>query len=165
MPDLFWLPDVQIEKLKPFFPRSHGVSRVDGKRVLSGIVFINRNGLRWRDAPAEYGPPKTLYNGWVHWGRLGVVARMLVETAAEGQNTETVMSDVAPVVRQWSENHRRGYLKAHRTASSLRDKKGGAAPRARAFFGRIWREKDLIRWIKSPDKGWDLSPESSVILK
>jgi transposase len=24
--------------------------------VLSGIIFVNRNGLRWRDAPREYGP-------------------------------------------------------------------------------------------------------------
>ena len=93
MSDLFWLTDAQIERLKPFFPLSHGVPRVDDKRVLSGIVFINRNGLRWRDAPAEYGPPKTLYNRWVRWGRLGVFARMLTELAGEGQNTETVMID------------------------------------------------------------------------
>lgn len=36
--------------------------RVDDRRVLSDIVFVNRNGLRWRDAPAAYGPPKTLYS-------------------------------------------------------------------------------------------------------
>ena len=81
--------------------------------MLSGIIFINRNGLRWRDAPGEYGPPKTLYNRWVRWGRLGVFARMLTELAREGQNTETVMIDAT-------------HLKAHRTASSLRGKKGGA---------------------------------------
>ena len=113
MSDLFWLTDAQMERLKPFFPRSHGVPRVDDKRVLSGIIFINRNGLRWRDAPAEYGPPKTLYNRWVRWGRLGVFARMLSAMAAEAQNTETVMIDAT-------------HLKAHRTASSLRGKKGGA---------------------------------------
>lgn len=56
MADIFWLTDAQMERLKPFFPLSHGVPRVDDKRVLSGIIFINRNGLRWRDAPAEYGP-------------------------------------------------------------------------------------------------------------
>jgi transposase len=28
--------------------------------VLSGIVFVNRNGLRWCDAPKDYGPHKTL---------------------------------------------------------------------------------------------------------
>jgi len=39
---------------------SHGELRVDDRRVLSGIVFVNRNGLRWRDAPSAYGPHKTL---------------------------------------------------------------------------------------------------------
>ncbi len=60
MSDSFWLTDAQMERLKPFFPVSHGVPRVDDKRVLSGIIFVNRNGLRWRDAPAVYGPHKTL---------------------------------------------------------------------------------------------------------
>ena len=60
MSDLFWLTEAQMERLKPFFPLSHGVPRVDDRRVLSGIIFINRNGLRWRDAPPIYGPHKTL---------------------------------------------------------------------------------------------------------
>lgn len=32
---------------------SRGRACVDGRRVLSGIIFINRNGLMWCDAPAE----------------------------------------------------------------------------------------------------------------
>jgi hypothetical protein len=43
---------------------------------------------------AVYGPPKTLYNRWVRWSRMGVFARMLLELAAEGAQTETVMMDV-----------------------------------------------------------------------
>ena len=53
MRDLYWLTDEQMAKLAPFFPKSHGKPRVDDKRVLSGIIFINRNGLRWRDAPGS----------------------------------------------------------------------------------------------------------------
>lgn len=64
MSDLFWLTDAQMSRLEPFFPKSHGKPRVDDRRVLSGIIFINRNRLRWRDAPAAYGPHKTLYNRW-----------------------------------------------------------------------------------------------------
>ena len=60
MSNLYWLSDAQMERLKPFFPKSHGKPRVDDRRVLSGIIFINRNGLRWCDAPKEYGPAKTL---------------------------------------------------------------------------------------------------------
>jgi len=48
----------------PYFPKSHGRKRVDDRRTLSGIIFVNRNGLGWRDAPREYGPAKTLYNRW-----------------------------------------------------------------------------------------------------
>jgi transposase len=59
MSDLFWLTDAQMARLEPFFPKSHGKPRVDDRRVVSGIIFINRNGLRWRDAPAAYGPHKT----------------------------------------------------------------------------------------------------------
>ena len=56
MSDLYWLTDEQMAKLSPFFPKSHGKPRVDDRRVLSGIIFINRNELRWRDAPDVYGP-------------------------------------------------------------------------------------------------------------
>lgn len=45
----YWLTEAQIERLKPFFPKSHGKPRVDDRRVLIGIFFINRNGLRWCD--------------------------------------------------------------------------------------------------------------------
>ena len=100
------------ERLKPFFPKSHGKLRVDDRRVLSGIIFINRNGLRWCDAPREYGPPKTLYNRWKRWGDMGVFARMMEGLASEGCEEKVVMIDAT-------------YLKAHRAASSLRAKKGG----------------------------------------
>ena len=112
--NLFWLTEAQMERLKPFFPKSHGKPRVDDRRVLSGIIFINRNGLRWCDAPREYGPPKTLYNRWKRWGDLGVFARMMEGLASEGTEQKTIMIDAT-------------YLKAHRTASSLRTKKGDPA--------------------------------------
>lgn len=49
MSNLFWLTDAQMGRLQPFFPKSHGKPRVDNRRVLSGIIFLNRNGLRWRE--------------------------------------------------------------------------------------------------------------------
>jgi len=46
MSDLYRLTDEQMARLRPYFPKSHGKPRVDDRRVLSGIVFVNRNGLR-----------------------------------------------------------------------------------------------------------------------
>jgi transposase len=111
MSDLYWLTEEQMARLRPYFPKSHGKSRVDDRRVLSGIVFVNRNGLRWRDAPSDYGPYKTLYNRWKRWGEMGVFLRMMEGLAAADADPKTVMIDAT-------------YLKAHRTASSLRVKKG-----------------------------------------
>jgi transposase len=112
MSDLYWLSDAQMAKLEPFFPKSHGRPRVDDRRVLSGIVSINRNGLRWRDAPEAYGPHKTLYSRWKRWSEKGIFARMLLELSSHGGGTDTLMIDAT-------------HLKTHRTASSLGLKKGG----------------------------------------
>ena len=88
MSDLYWLTDEQMARLRPYFPKSHGKPRVDDRRVLSGIVFVNRNGLRWCDAPRDYGPHKTLYNRWKRWGERGVFLRMMEGLAAAERRAE-----------------------------------------------------------------------------
>ena len=70
MSDLIWLSEAQMRRIEPYFPLSHGVPRVDDRRVISGIIFVIRNGLRWRDAPRDYGPHKTIYNRFIRWSRM-----------------------------------------------------------------------------------------------
>ena len=108
----FWLTIAQVERLRPFFPKARGKPRVDDCRVLSGILHVLRNGLRWQDAPPVYGPHKTLYNRFARWSRLGVFARIFRGLAQPGVDGDTLMMDST-------------HLKAHRTAASLR--KGGPA--------------------------------------
>jgi transposase len=106
MADLFWLTKEQIRRIAPYFPLSHGVPRVDDQRVVSGIIHVVRNGLRWRGAPAEYGPHKTLYNRFLRWSRLGVFNRIVAGLAGRVGEPERLMIDAT-------------HLKAHRTAASL----------------------------------------------
>ncbi|MBS1073188.1 transposase [Gluconobacter cerinus] len=77
---------------------------------LSGIIFVNQNGLRWRDAPREYGLHKTLYNRCKRSGDMGIFARMMDGLAAGNAELQSLMIDAT-------------YLEAHPTASSLRLKK------------------------------------------
>jgi putative transposase len=121
MADVFLLSLPQMRRIKPFFPLSHGVPRVDDRRVVSGIIFVIRNGLRWRDAPPAYGPHKTLYNRFIRWSRLGVFDRIFAGLAGQAGEPDRLMIDST-------------HLKAHRTAASLL-KKGlfpavSGAPRA-----------------------------------
>lgn len=62
----------QMARLKPFIPRSHSKAHFDDRRVSGGRIFINRNGLRWFDAPWEYGPPKALCNRCMRCGDKGI---------------------------------------------------------------------------------------------
>jgi putative transposase len=121
MGDFVWLSKAQMRRIEPYFPLSHGVPRVDDRRIISGIIFVIRNGLRWRDAPATYGPAKTIYNRFIRWSRLGVFNRIFAALSAKGGQPDQLMIDAT-------------HLKAHRTAASLL-KKGlfpdvSGAPRA-----------------------------------
>jgi transposase len=72
---LLLLTEAQMRRIEPYFPLSHGVPRVDDRRVVSGIIFVIRNGLRWRDAPKDFDAHKTIYNRFIRWSRLGAFKR------------------------------------------------------------------------------------------
>lgn len=98
MSDLFMMSKAYMRRIEPYLPLLHGVPRVDGRRVLSGIIFVIRNGLRRCDAPSAFGPHKTVYNHFIRWSRLGV--------AASSDSDDCLMVDAT-------------HSKAHRTTASL----------------------------------------------
>ena len=100
------LPAEKFEKIRRYFPYPHGVKRVDDLRVVSGIIYVIKNGLRWSDAPAGYGPYKTLYNRFIRWSRLGVFNKIFAALVSMGGPPDRLMIDAT-------------HIKAHRTAASL----------------------------------------------
>jgi transposase len=116
MSDLYWLTDEQMARLQPYFPKSHGKPRVDDRRVLSGIIFVNRNGLALAGCAEGLWAAQDAVQSLEALGRGdGCLRRMMEGLSAAQAERGTVMIDAT-------------YLKAHRTASSLRGKKGGRAP-------------------------------------
>ena len=113
MSDKFCLSKEQLTRISPYFPLSHGVPRVDDRKVISGIIHVIRNGLRWRDAPEVYGPHKTLYNRFIRWSKMGIFDQIFTALVAENDPPIRLMIDAT-------------HLKAHRTACSLL--KGGMFP-------------------------------------
>lgn len=53
MSDSILLSEAQMRRIEPYFPLSHGIPRVNDRRIISGIIFVIRNGLRWRDSAAH----------------------------------------------------------------------------------------------------------------
>ena len=120
MPEhLFWLADDPFDRLKPLLPnKGRGVLRGDDRKVI-------RYGLKWRDAPACYGPHKTLYNRFVRWSRAAVFDRIFQALAAESTATATLTID---------STHRGGA--SHRRQPA----QGGAFPR------QIGRTRGGLNW-------------------
>ena len=106
MSDMFLLTRQQLNRIKPYFPVSHGVPRADDQRVISGIISVIRYGLRWKDAPKAYGPHKTLYNRFIRWSRVGIFNKIFRELSRHSGARDCLMIDAT-------------HLKAHRTAASL----------------------------------------------
>jgi len=86
MPEMFLLSRAQMRRIKPLFPKPRGLPRVSDRRVISGIVYVIRNGLQWKDAPAGYGPHKTLCNRFVRWSQRGVFEPTPIGSAAPPPN-------------------------------------------------------------------------------
>jgi putative transposase len=106
MSDLFYLTPEQFNLIKRHLPYPHGNPRVDDIRVISGIIFVLKRGLQWRDAPKAYGPHKTLYSRFIRWSRKGVFNKIFAALVEEGGAPGRLMIDAT-------------HLKAHRTAASL----------------------------------------------
>ena len=105
MSGAYWLSEDQFARLAPLLPDdTRGVERQDDRRVISGIVHVLRSGGRWADAPAEYGPRKTLYNRFVRWAAKGVWQDVFQALAAAGGPPTKVLLDST-------------HVKAHRSAS------------------------------------------------
>ena len=115
--DHFWLTEKQFGRLEALLPTdTRGKPRVDDRRVISGIVHVLKSGGRWVDAPAAYGPRKTLYNRFVRWAAKGVWVDVFHALASAGGPPAEVLIDSSAV-------------KAHRCASGG---KGGSKIRRSA---------------------------------
>ena len=90
MRDHFWLSKAQMVVIAP---QSRGKPRLDSRCFVNGIVHVIRNGLRWRDAPAIEGPPKTLDNRYVRWTRIGVFTRNFADLAAQPGEPGQILTD------------------------------------------------------------------------
>jgi putative transposase len=96
------LNEAQMRQIEAFFSLSHGIPRVDDRRIVSGIIYVIKHGLMWRDAPVGYGPHKTIYNRFIRWSRLGVFNRIFTELAGKAGEPERIMiENVFGRIKYW----------------------------------------------------------------
>ena len=111
---LFWFTDEKRVKVDLLLPTNQpGPERKDDRRILSGIMHVQRSGCRWKDCPSEYGPHKTIYNRFARWSERGIWQNLLAAVAGEQDTPAQVALDSS-------------HVKIHRCASG-----GKGGPRRR----------------------------------
>lgn len=104
MSRLFWLDEEAWAVIEPHLPKNQPVARrVDGRRVISGILHALKTGCKWQYCPAEYGRPTTIYNRLNRWTRWELWSRIFNALVARGVLALSASIDSS-------------YVKAHRSA-------------------------------------------------
>ncbi len=74
------MTDKQWERLKPHLPPQKpptGRPNADHRRIVNGIIWIDRTGAPWRDLPERYGSWRTVASRFYRWQKAGIWDRIL----------------------------------------------------------------------------------------
>jgi transposase len=124
MANEYWLSDRAWASIEPLMPTNQpGARRVDDRRVVSGIIHVLQSGCRWKDCPAVYGPPTTIYNRFNRWSRKRLWQKIF-ETLVAGADLPDGLSIDSTAI------------KAHRSASGLKRARKLRPSGARVAVGR-----------------------------
>jgi len=121
------LRDDQWDRIKVGLPGVSGsVGRpvLDNRRFVEGVIWVGRNGSRWRSLPSEYGNWSSVHKRFKRWSDQGIW-QMIFNELAVSADTEWVMLD-STIVR--AHQHSSGARK-QRVMPRIRkkDKPSGAA--------------------------------------
>jgi transposase len=109
----YLLTDAQWVRVAPLLPSRAGYKGGRGqnnRRFVEAVLWLARNGCRWRALPTVWGNWHTTYTRFQRWARSGVWARVLV-TVQQGDTLHTLLLDSTAV-------------RAHQHASGARKKTG-----------------------------------------
>jgi transposase len=119
----------RLQSLPPPEKPWTGRPNEDHRRVLNGILWVQRTGAPWRDLPARYGPVGTISSRFYRWRKSGLWQQILSALQAEADAQGKVDWDLhfvdATIVR------------AHQhAAGARRDGATAEAAQAREALGR-----------------------------
>ena len=89
------LRDDQWERIKealPGKPGDPGRSGENNRKFIEAVMWIGRNGARWRSLPSEYGKWPTVHKRFMRWSKNGIW-QMIFNTLTVSADMEWLMID------------------------------------------------------------------------
>ena len=117
------LTDAQWTQLRDLLPPQRngrkGHPYHDHRRIINGILWIDKTGAPWRDLPRRYGSWKTVSNRFYRWRKAGIWQRVLAAVQQRANTAGQV---------EWQTHHVDStVIRAHQHAAGA---KGGQAHEA-----------------------------------
>lgn len=112
-----YLRDDQWERIKGGLPGSAeyvGRSSSDNRQFVEAVIWVGRNGGKWRSLPREYGNWNSTHRRFRRWSRRGIW-QMIFNELALSADTEWVMID-STIVR--AHQHAAGARKQRMTGAT-----------------------------------------------
>ena len=97
----------QFNRIRKLLPVHKHKNLLNDRLVLSGIIYVIRYGLSWRQLPEFYGNWSSVYSKFRRWSKRGVIKNVFSALAGKLPKRCTAMIDST-------------YIKAQRTASCMR---------------------------------------------
>jgi transposase len=89
------LSEEQWNKIKDFIPgkkSDSGRSAIDNRQFVEAVMWVGRNGARWRSLPSSYGNWNSTHKRFRRWSRSGIW-QVLFNTLADSRDVEWLMID------------------------------------------------------------------------
>lgn len=114
-----FLAEEHFNKIKHLLPIPRRPRKYDAIKILSGIIFVIKNGIPWRHLPKKYGKWSTIYTIFHRWSAKGIFDIIFEKLNVTPGDKNITMIDST-------------VTKVHRTAASLKaDKEPRAIGRSR----------------------------------
>lgn len=130
----YGLSEAEWRLIQPLLPnKPRGVARLDDRRVINGVFYVLRTGSAWRDLPARYGPPTTVYNRCNRWAKARVWLRVFEALTARSPEAPHLIDSSIVRAHQHAAGGKRGAGSRHRPFSwriEHQDQRACERPRA-----------------------------------
>ena len=110
------LSDAQWARIEPLLPGKAGdLSRSgrDNRLFVEAVLWVARNGARWRALPSTFGPWNSTFVRFRHWTRAGVWERVFAALADDPTFEWTIIDATIVRVHQHGAGAAKGGLKVH----------------------------------------------------
>ena len=103
------LTDKEWEKIKDMLPEEHPKSgkrgrpsKYDNRRIMNGILWIDRTGAPLRELPEKYGKWEAVYARFAKWTKAGVFEKIFKELSADADKENISIDSTSCKVHQSS---------------------------------------------------------------